>query len=112
MPDGSAGETDWDAVRAQSSYRAFIWFFRVWLAMVVGLVVAVIVTPTVSASWVAASGAGAAVSVVLLFAVSLRRAGVPLLQGLTDRGLAHVIIFEDLFGEITPGSERPRGTPR
>jgi hypothetical protein len=95
---GRHGDYGWDAVRSQPSYRVFIWVYRVWLALALGFTVAAVVTPTISALWVAASGAGAAVLVVILLAVSLRRAGVPVLWGLTDRELASVIIFEDLFG--------------
>jgi hypothetical protein len=91
-------ETEWDGVRAQTSYRVFVWVFRFWLALIVGFIVAVIVTPTVSALWIAETGVGAAFTVVLLLAVSLVRAGVPVLRGLTDGYLAHLIIFEDLFG--------------
>ena len=95
---GGRRDYGWDAVRSQSSYRAFIWVYRVWLAMMVGFTVAMIVKSTVSALWVAASGAGAGVLLVVLLAVSLRRAGVPVLLGLTDRELARVIIFDDLLG--------------
>ena len=95
---GGRRDYGWDAVRSQPSYRAFIWVYRVWLAMMVGFTVAMIVKSTVSALWVAASGAGAGVLLVVLLAVSLRRAGVPVLLGLTDRELARVIIFDDLLG--------------
>jgi hypothetical protein len=76
----------------------FIWVYRLWLGLVVGFVVARLVTPTVPALWVVAAGAVGAVAMVALLVVSLRRAGVPVLLGLTDRELAHVIIFDDLFG--------------
>jgi uncharacterized membrane protein len=112
VPRQHADETDWDAIRAQAAYRVFIWVYRLWLALVVGFVVARLLTPIVPALWVVAAGAVGAVALVALLVVSLRGAGVPVLYGLTDPSLASIIIFDDLFGEATPGSGRPRGTPR
>jgi hypothetical protein len=94
---GRHEETDWDTVRSQPSYRVFIWVYRLWLALAAGSTVGAVITPTIAAPWFAATGTGAAL-VVILLAVSLRRAGVPVLSGLTDRQFAHVIIFEDLLG--------------
>jgi hypothetical protein len=112
VPGQDADETDWDAMRAQASYRVFIWVYRLWLALVVGFAVAWLVTPIVPAIWAVAAGAVGAVALVALLVVSLRGAGVPVLYGLTDPQLARIIIFDDLFGEATPGSGPPRGTPR
>jgi hypothetical protein len=108
MHHSHADDIHWDAVRAQRSYRVFIWVYRLWLAVIVGLGIAVIARPAPLALWVVASGAAGAASVVALLAVSLRRAGVPVLRGLTDPVLAAIIIFDDLFGELRPGGAARR----
>jgi hypothetical protein len=88
------GDFGWEALRAEASYRVFIRIYRIVGLIILSAGVIMVAVPAWAGPAVLAMLIDVLIGVpglLILLAISLRRAGLPVWRGLTSRRVAMVV---------------------